>query len=154
MADSQYAQEVGDWLDTLAPWTFWFTFTYRYAPSLPTVRRTMSRWTADVKPSLVFWGSESGPCTGRNHVHGLLYFDPDRLNEPLLGAVAIRPAALWKSAFLRFGRSAVDTFDPEKGATHYVSKYVTKRLSDFDLWTPEDYERDNSRYPTWRKSKH
>ncbi len=133
MAHSTYATEVGNWLDTLAPWNFWCTFTYRYPPSLPAVRRSMCRFDEEVSPSLMFWGSESGACTGRNHVHALLYFDDNRLSMPLFGAVPISARAIWAKGFKRFGRSHVDTFDPERGASHYVSKYVSKRISDWDL---------------------
>ena len=135
MAHSAYATEVGNWLDTLAPWNFWCTFTYRYPPSLPAVRRSMCRFNEEISPSLMFWGSESGACTGRNHVHALLYFDENRISMPLFGAVPISSRAIWSKAFKRFGRSHVDVFDPERGASHYVAKYVSKRLSDWDLIT-------------------
>lgn len=130
-----YTKEVGEWLDGVSPWTFWATFTYRNSPSLPSVRRSMSRFNEEISPSLMFWGSESGACTGRNHVHALLYFDENRISMPLFGAVPISSRAIWSKAFKRFGRSHVDVFDPERGASHYVAKYVSKRLSDWDLIT-------------------
>ncbi len=34
-----------------------------------------------------------------------------------------------------FGRTHVTEYDPMRGAHHYVGKYMTKRLTDFDLWT-------------------
>ena len=130
-----YAEEVGAWLDGISPWTFWCTFTFRYPPSLPAVRRSMSRFDEEISPSLMFWGSESGACTARNHVHALLYFDDNRISMPLLGAVPVSAHGLWSIAFKRFGRSHVDAFDRKLGASHYVSKYVSKRLSDWDLIT-------------------
>ena len=148
MAHSAYATEVGNWLDTLAPWNFWCTFTYRYPPSLPAVRRSMCRFNEEISPSLMFWGSESGACTGRNHVHALLYFDENRISMPLLGEVPISAYGLWSKAFKRFGRSHVDVFDRKLGASHYVSKYVSKRLSDFDLIDPDDAAAMNSKYPS------
>ena len=124
MSTIHYAEEVGNWLDTLAPWDFWATFTYRYPPSLPAVRRSIERFSAEVSPSLMFWGSESGACTGRNHVHALLHF-----GKPDLGFVApVSAHALWSVAFRRFGRSHVDAFEPERGASHYVAKYVSKQI--------------------------
>jgi len=133
MAHSTYATEVGNWLDSLAPWTFWCTFTFRYSPSLPSVRRSMEKFNVDVSPTLFFWGSESGACTGRNHVHALLYFDSQRLHSPLFGELPISSRAIWQKAFNRFGRSHVDEFEAEKGASHYVSKYVSKQISDWDI---------------------
>jgi len=142
-----YQKKVGDWLDSMAPWDFWFTITFRYPPSLPTVRRSMGRFAGSLSPTLMFWGSESGPCTGRNHVHGLLYFDENRISMPLLGAVPISAKGIWTKAFRAYGRTHVNAFDPERGAAHYVGKYVTKRLTDFDILNPEDIKRENSKYP-------
>lgn len=129
MSTLNYATHVGQWLDGVAEWDYWLTITFRYAPSLPSVRRSMERFSDQVNPSLFFWGSESGPCTGRNHVHGLLHFDQSKLNFPPT------PSAVWNVAFQRFGRTHVDKFDPQKGATHYVAKYVSKTISDWDVIT-------------------
>ena len=95
----------------------------------------MCRFDEEISPSLMFWGSESGACTGRNHVHALLYFDENRISMPLLGEVPISATGIWLKAFRRFGRSHVDAFNPELGASHYISKYVSKGISDWDLIT-------------------
>lgn len=145
-----YADQVGDWLDGVCSWTFWGTFTYRNSPSLPSVRRSMSRFDEEISPSLMFWGSESGACTGRNHVHALLYFDENRISTPLYGAVPISAHGLWSVAFKRFGRSHVDAFDQKLGASHYVAKYVSKRLSDWDLITND--HADPLRHPHARQN--
>lgn len=42
---------------------------------------------------------------------------------------------MWTLGYRMFGRTLIEPFNPDLGAAHYVSKYVTKRLADFDLWT-------------------
>lgn len=151
-----YATALGEWLDTYK-WHYWATFTYRphssesnysplqttlgfkspsektspssvLAPSTATWRRGLSKWARRTNPDLMFWGTESGPKTGRVHAHALLHFPQER-----------NPAELWALAFQMFGRSHIDRFDPELGAVGYVTKYVTKELADFDLWTHGNY---------------
>lgn len=153
-----YAEQLGTWLDTYN-WEYWATFTLSprrlagsrwaqrlqqlgyapssrdleearsHSPSVPQVRRALSAWSRTTKPERVFWGTEPGKINGRIHAHALLDFKGKWPN----------PTALWEEAFRTMGRSQIDRFEPEKGASHYVSKYVTKRLSDFDLWTYGDY---------------
>lgn len=127
MAHSVYAQEVGTWLDSLSDWQYWATFTYRYSPSLPAIRRSMGWFASEISPNLMFWGSESGACTGRNHVHALLSLDEGANPSPK------QAREIWEVAFRRFGRSHVDIFNPRLGAAHYVGKYVSKTMSDWDL---------------------
>ena len=42
---------------------------------------------------------------------------------------------MWRLGFRMFGRTYIEEYDPDLGAAGYVSKYVTKRLADYDLWT-------------------
>lgn len=154
---NDYATAMGDWLDGVHDWNYWVTLTQRpkenkrdnsrYAGGLgrdwdgqrglQSWRRALESWKAEVRPTAMFWGTESGTITGRNHIHGLLYFntepDPERFGFSVHEPSA---QAIWAVSHRMFGRAHVDEFKKELGAAHYVSKYVTKRLADYDIWTP------------------
>lgn len=132
-ANWKYAQEMGNWLNNMqfdesgelsTPWDYWFTGTFKYEATLKSARRASQNFIKSVNPDIAFWGTEAGKETGRNHIHGLLHFRT--LTPP--------PAkTLWNWWFTRYGRAHVDKFEQEKGAVHYVSKYVAKQMTDYDL---------------------
>lgn len=105
----------GQWLDTLAEWDFFATWTTREPWTAKAWRRAISRYLSDVRASSYFWGLESHR-SGYLHAHGLIKDDSGQLTSRFL----------WKTSFDRFGRSKIILFDPGKGATKYVSKYCFK----------------------------
>lgn len=112
------------WLDQLTDWTYWATLTFRDAYSTESARRAMNVFLNATSPAICWWGVEQGEVGGRTHIHCLLDF-----KTPIMAQ------AVWQWWFDRYGRAHVDAFDQEKGATHYVSKYVTKEAADYDLHT-------------------
>lgn len=70
----------------------------------------------------VWWfrGDELGERLGRLHLHAFLG-GTGRLLEETLGRQ-------WQAGF-----SLVKRYDPALGAAHYVTKYVTKGLADYDV---------------------
>jgi hypothetical protein len=71
-------------------------------------------------PLLWFVGLENGSQLGRLHLHSLLCNTRDLSLDFLERS--------WTSGFSRIVR-----FVPGRGATHYVTKYVTKELLDYDI---------------------
>ena len=126
-----YQAEVGAWLDEVGAslpnnWTYWGTYTVPEARSGPAWRRGLERHFARINASGFMWGTEPHR-DGRLHAHALIHFDPE--------AALFVPTAreVWEDAFKHFGRSKIEVFDEGQGATHYVSKYVAKRLTDWDI---------------------
>lgn len=74
---------------------------------------------ADV-PLFWFFGIEHGEKRGRLHVHALTG-NTERLPVQLL-------REQWRNGFTR-----ILSYDPSRGAAHYVSKYVTKQLAEWDI---------------------
>jgi hypothetical protein len=74
---------------------------------------------ADV-PLSWFYGIEYGEKRGRLHVHALTG-NTERLPVQLL-------REQWRNGFTR-----ILTYDPARGAAHYVGKYVTKQLAEWDI---------------------
>ena len=146
-----YAKEVGDWLTGLSSWDVWLTVTSREPRSLPAWRRGLTRYIDKVEATSSFWGVEHGSRHGRLHAHALLGWDAKEAQqlgpewsgilgweedrEPGRGNDLVMPSIreLWRLAYTRFGRSHVDRYDPNQGAGHYVSKYVSKQLTDWDF---------------------
>lgn len=130
------ADEFGSWLNRLqycdqdpskeltAPWDYWTTWTFREPRTSRAIRRAIEAHIERIGASRAFWGIEAGKVNGRLHGHGLLHFARQ---------IPPQAEAIWKDWFKRHGRAHVDEFDQEKGATHYVSEYVSKRLADYDL---------------------
>lgn len=117
------------WLDS-HQWHWWFTLTFRLPPSSRTSIDHFKRWVATLQlqglrtPGF-FVGSEVGPRGGREHFHGLIRFhqQPD----------ANHRTSAWRWWFKHYGRAQVSVFQPLLGAEHYVSKYVAKELSVYDV---------------------
>jgi hypothetical protein len=130
----------GEWLDTFT-WHWFATLTFRLPPSSRTSLNHFRRFARDLgrlaeRGPGYFVGSETGGLHGREHLHALLYFPPPR-NGDLFhthgeGIRALRSVA-WKWWFDRYGRALILDYDPGKGASHYVTKYCTKTLADWDI---------------------
>ncbi len=118
----------GEWLGGFE-WEAWGTLTFKdpgYTHDAAT--RAWLRFVAAQEEGgsthlCYFVGHEVGKL-GRLHLHCLL---------ANLNPVTARRRDLWAWWFTRYGRCGVRGYDPEKGAAHYVSKYVTKDLAHYDV---------------------
>lgn len=128
------ADELGRWLDGLGGWASFGTFTFgsRFGPEGPSADRALFHfrgWRAGLgvaRPAQCFVAVEAGRL-GRVHLHALL--------GELGGGVP--RSAVWRSWFERFGRASITSFDPDRGATYYVAKYLTKAPLHWDIWGAE-----------------
>lgn len=143
LSTTDYREVFGDWLSQYA-WTHWGTFTFRpYVPRLspglapprftpsqagPPIHFAHREWQRYVRrlernlhrPIWWFRGDELGERLGRLHFHALIGGAMDYPPQVL--------AELWTSGF-----SKIVTYDPEKSAAYYVTKYVVKGLADWDV---------------------
>lgn len=120
------------WLGSLA-WDTFGTFTFRQARS---VRRAgeLFREFCDARgaafsASVVVWGSEPHQ-SGSGHIHALVkwhaWCDPRR--------EAFVMSDAWRE---RFGRVELAKYDPNRGATYYLTKYVMKESNNTGEWALE-----------------
>lgn len=119
----QAADALGEWLDDME-WDYWATWTFREPRSARSIRRAVEAHIDRIGASRAFWGIESGKVNGRLHVHGLLHFSRQ---------IPPQAEAIWQDWHQRHGRAHIDQYDSDSGAAHYVSKYVTKDIADYDL---------------------
>jgi len=141
MYDRRQLQEAyGEWLDTFE-WHLFTTLTFRKTPSSRTSInhfRRFARHLERLAPGGIgyFVGSETGGDYGREHLHALIRVAPDP-NSDCIHSHGERVHSLihpsWKWWFNAYGRALILPFERDKGATHYVTKYVTKTLADWDI---------------------
>ena len=124
-------QEVRDafavWLSGFR-WHYFLTVTFREPRqphhALSTVRQVGAVVRGHSKGRL-FLGTELH-INRTLHVHGLL--------TSSVGSNAFLEYALWSSLFKAFGRSEVREVRSREAVSSYVSKYVTKGLTEWDMW--------------------
>ena len=134
-------EDLGRWLDTLTDWDAWATLTFR-TPSPEGAARRIPGWPGSGPspdraayhyrswitglgrgaPTPTFYAVEKGRG-GRVHLHALLG----------LGDGSVTRKSLWRSWFTRYGRCQLQRFDPALGATHYITKYLTKSPEHWDI---------------------
>lgn len=79
---------------------------------------------------LAWWVTERGEKLGRIHNHALILW-----RNTLLGPDYA--ASYWNDWWrTREGIADFRTYDPERGAAGYLASYVTKKVTDYDVWLP------------------
>lgn len=107
----------------------WGRYTRRITSAAPVSQEyALRQWAAfrgrlarEIRvPMFWFYGVEHGEKFGRLHLHALTG------NTERLPVYVMRE--LWRS-----GWSHVKPYDPRKGASYYITKYVTKELAEWDI---------------------
>ncbi len=133
-------ETMGDWLGTLVTWDVFSTWTFARPVQVHGAyywtRRHLQRLEKIAGlPLYAFFGLERGNRGGLLHVHALvgnvghlLTYCGERLPPGAWGKECCMVHA-WPCGIAR-----VVSYDPALGARHYVSKYVTKSLAEWELW--------------------
>ena len=136
----------GEWLGQYE-WDYFCTFTTRYPLTLKSARRLMYRFfdmraSADKNsPRLIermFWAAEPFDTREGYHTHGLMRIRNDlAVTVPFkmiteMYQVAAGNADLEKS---KWHRIQLRKYNKKLGATYYCGKYITKELSDYDMYS-------------------
>jgi len=128
-------QAFSEWLQPIN-WNYWATPTTGYAMSLPSARRSMHRLhdaLDSFSPCEIFWVAEPFDCKEGFHTHALIKSD---LNYE--GVINTWQRVSGNTKFqkgTKWNRIQLDEYDAELGASGYVGKYITKKLSDYDYLT-------------------
>jgi hypothetical protein len=124
---------IGEWL-TNQNWSHWATLTTGYELTLNSARRAAHRFH-DVldrsAPTKIFWAAEPYDLKDGFHLHALLDV-PKHLEFKNIVDIWQKVSKGGKG---KWNRIDLQTYDSNKGAGYYLSKYITKRLSDYDLLT-------------------
>jgi hypothetical protein len=138
-SNEELKNAMGEWLGQLAPWDVFSTWTFSRPVQLGGAMfwaRRHLRWLEKVAAQGVygFLGVERGATGGLLHLHALL----GNLGhlKPYCGK-RLAPGEWGRSCCMVHawpcGYARVLPYDPKLGAAHYVSKYVTKRLAEWEL---------------------
>jgi len=132
-------EAVGNFLQNLAPWDVFFTGTWSRPVTFDGVLYGTRRFLAEMQkragvPLYAFFGVERGERGHLLHIHSLMgnvaHLKP-YCGERLAPDVRGRPCCVTHAWPWGYARAL--TYDPALGAARYVSKYVTKQLSEWDL---------------------
>lgn len=128
------------------PWHLWTTLSTEYGLTMKSARRSMERMSdrvaKDIGQHSVFWAAEPFDVKEGYHIHSLWQFDAvnwksdnKSMYKQFVGA--------WRTI------SAIDRanvyserYDKGKGAHHYCAKYISKNLSDYDIFTTGSNEKE------------
>lgn len=138
-SNAELKQVMGEWLSQLAPWDVFSTWTFsrlvQVSGAMYWARRHLG-WLEKKaqQPLYAFIAAERGETGGLLHLHGLVG------NVGHLRAYCgVRlPAGTWGRDCCQVhawpaGYARVLPYDAQLGAAHYVSKYVTKQLAEWEL---------------------
>jgi len=123
------ATVAADWSDWLNQheWDYFCTFTAKYHLTLASARRAMDIALDRVcrgEKAMAFWCAEEFNQRSGYHLHALIRSD-------------YRAKEIWQWWFDRYGRARILLFDPKLGGSHYVAKYVCKKVVDYDIYTAQ-----------------
>lgn len=122
---------------------YFCTFTTRKPVSLYATRRIAEKVCERVEApqkSSVFWAAEEFDVRDGFHFHALMKMDQPRPVITVDGTSRIfqpfNKMELFDWYFQKYGRcQIIDNREPDRqlAASHYISKYITKRITDYDF---------------------
>lgn len=130
-------EALADYLNE-QPWSLWTTLSTGYELTLPSARRSMGRMFDRVSTKYpntrLFWAAENFDVKDGFHVHSLWHFDQmlwtgdnrkmyqDFRNDWRIVSNTDK-AAMYS-----------ERYEKNKGAHSYLAKYITKEITDYDLF--------------------
>lgn len=138
----------GEWLSEYK-WTMWTTLTTRYTLTQNSARRIVERFYRELSRAgntQIFFATEPHDIKEGYHLHALIN-SPDLLTyknvidtyqEITNGGKEKEEHTLPTGETIirtKWNRIQIEKYNPKLGATHYLSKYITKKMSDYDILT-------------------
>lgn len=126
-------QAIGDWLDT-ENWDLWTTLSTGYELTLPAARRSMVRFHDKLSSNnqvKLFWASEKFDVKDGFHVHALLKFSTKIYERSMYRDFVNN----WRDVCnTRNANVYSERYKTSMGAHKYISKYITKSITDYDYF--------------------
>jgi len=120
-------ESMGDWLSTFQ-WDWWATFTFRFeVPDAIKAKLYFARFQKQLVKKIhhgfyYFLAVERFKSGLSTHLHCLLSNIDD-----------VAYVTVGQAWFKRYGYAKIEKYDPGLGAAHYLTKYVTKEICDWDV---------------------
>jgi len=129
------AREYGEWLGCY-PWKLWTTLTFRHPPTTTNAMRAagrVHRYLSGPSPAFhspfCWFATESGALYGRVHLHALIGDLQLNAVDPYYSRYDVN--RWWRK---RYGIAHVRVYDPDRSASYYIAKYVTKGFGEWDAY--------------------
>jgi len=135
---------MGEFLSRYA-WEWWVTITFRDEATTYTAHNAAKRFLLHVERAAgrhvgAFYAIErhkyrggGDPASLTPHIHLLV-----------TNVAGVSRRAVWRWAHERFGRTRIEPYDPDRGASYYIAKYTGKEAlekGEWELWRPEVIQR-------------
>lgn len=130
-------KNFGDFLNGRT-WSHWITLTTQRELTLKGARRAMVRLQDNLLKKKIhtniFWASEPFDIKEGQHLHCVVEFigmDKDQDNKKIY----LEFVESWRTVVQeQKARIQGERYDNSKGATYYLSKYIQKKMSDYDFF--------------------
>lgn len=124
---------LAQWLNN-QHWNLWTTLSTGYELTLPAARRSMLRFhdkVSQTNPSKVFWAAEKFDVKDGFHLHTLWKFD-NKIHDRETYQQFVND---WRTCCKTNSANVYSkTYKMEMGAHKYISKYITKQVTDYDYF--------------------
>jgi hypothetical protein len=116
---AQLHVEMGDWVNSLAPWQVISHRTFSWEASIWSAGRCYEKFMrSELRGVSYFYALEPNPGRDGYHVHALWCDCSNR-----------RRADIWRCWFTRYGRNRIEPINNRDDVSDYCAKYVTKESS-------------------------
>lgn len=127
-------------------WTLWTTLSTGYELTLPSSRRSMNRMFERVSSRIpntqLFWAAEKFDVKDGFHIHSLWSFD-EAIWQGDTRSIYKQFVDDWRTTS-NTQKAAVysERYKKDHGAHHYISKYITKQITDWDWFTSNSVHKE------------
>jgi hypothetical protein len=124
---------LANWLNN-KEWNLWTTLSTGYELTLPGTRRAMIRFhdkVSKTNPCQVFWAAEKFDVKDGFHLHTLWKFQNEIHNRETYCQFVNDWRTICKT---NSANVYSKTYKMEMGAHKYISKYITKQITDYDYF--------------------
>lgn len=140
--------ELGNFLDT-QPWDLWCTLTTRHELTLNAARRSIVRFANNLHntkklPVTIFWASEKFDLKDGFHIHSLIRFNNELEWKGNTREKFKEVVNSWQVVNnTKEVRLHAERFNQGRGACSYLSKYITKQITDYDIFNSQSENMEN-----------
>lgn len=128
-----------EWLNTM-DWGFYCTLTTRYSMSMRSARRAAERLYSHLQKNIegirLFWVAEPFDTNYGYHIHALIQFS-NSTSKNAIGLIKKAWQVVTKGNRMKeYNNTVIEPYNSELGANFYISKYLLRSNSDYDICLP------------------
>lgn len=130
------ADVYGQWLSAYDDWTHWITLTTRYELTLKSARRIAVGFHKELMragPCRIFFAAEPFDVKEGFHLH-VLGKIPNILNTKCIAQTYQGVSGNKDLKKEKWNRISLEPYNGKLGAGYYIGKYISKQLSDYDIF--------------------